>query len=108
MVVKPLTHFFLLQVIDIGGESIKASEYFELGRVTEFKYCAKLGTVIRKWDKEKLSYLKYAIVTSIITVLSGKLISGWSITALSAHIYFLCIFHCCSWQHTGAFLMSQS
>jgi len=54
-----------LQVIDLGGESIKASEYFELGRVTEFKHSAKLGTVIRKWDKEKLSYLKYAIVNFI-------------------------------------------
>lgn len=54
------------QVIDLGGEPIKASEYFELGRVTEFKYSAKLGTVIRKWDKEKLSYLKYERVTFIL------------------------------------------
>ncbi|KAI7804559.1 putative pancreatic alpha-amylase-like [Triplophysa rosa] len=45
-------------VIDLGGEAIKASEYFELGRVTEFKYSAKLGKVIREWDGEKLSYLK--------------------------------------------------
>lgn len=50
----------------MGGEPIKASEYFELGRVTEFKYSAKLGTVIRKWDKEKLSYLKYERVTFIL------------------------------------------
>uniref|UniRef100_A0A671RYL4 Alpha-amylase n=2 Tax=Sinocyclocheilus anshuiensis TaxID=1608454 RepID=A0A671RYL4_9TELE len=50
--------FIYQEVIDLGGEPIKASEYFELGRVTEFKYSAKLGTVIRKWDKEKLSYLK--------------------------------------------------
>ncbi|KAL7850840.1 hypothetical protein AOLI_G00211960 [Acnodon oligacanthus] len=44
-------------VIDLGGEPIKASEYTGLGRVTEFKYGAKLGTVIRKWNGEKLSYL---------------------------------------------------
>lgn len=71
----------------MGGEAIKASEYFELGRVTEFKYSAKLGTVIRKWDKEKLSYLKYATVTSIITMLSGKFDSDWSIAKLSACIF---------------------
>ncbi|XP_026085364.1 pancreatic alpha-amylase-like isoform X4 [Carassius auratus] len=50
--------FIYQEVIDLGGESIKASEYFELGRVTEFKYSTKLGTVVRKWNKEKLSYLK--------------------------------------------------
>lgn len=83
---KALTHFFF-QVIDLGGEAIKASEYFDLGRVTEFKYSAKLGKVIRKWDKEKLSYLKYATVTSIITMLCGKFDSDWSITTLSAHIF---------------------
>ncbi|KAM6168615.1 pancreatic alpha-amylase isoform 3-T3 [Erethizon dorsatum] len=46
------------QVIDLGGEAIKSSEYFGNGRVTEFKYGAKLGTVIRKWSGEKMSYLK--------------------------------------------------
>nr|XP_055027818.1 amyAc_bac_euk_AmyA and Aamy_C domain-containing protein [Misgurnus anguillicaudatus] len=50
--------FIYQEVIDLGGESIKASDYFELGKVTEFKHCAKLGTVIRKWNGEKLSYLK--------------------------------------------------
>ncbi|KAA0711465.1 Alpha-amylase 1 [Triplophysa tibetana] len=50
--------FIYQEVIDLGGEAIKASEYFELGRVTEFKYGAKLGKVIRKWDGEKLSFLK--------------------------------------------------
>ncbi|TSK13583.1 Alpha-amylase 1 [Bagarius yarrelli] len=44
-------------VIDLGGEAIKASEYFSLGRVTEFKYGAKLGTILRKWNNEKLRYL---------------------------------------------------
>ncbi|XP_038166763.1 pancreatic alpha-amylase isoform X3 [Arvicola amphibius] len=46
------------QVIDLGGEAIKSSEYFGNGRVTEFKYGAKLGTVIRKWNGEKMAYLK--------------------------------------------------
>uniref|UniRef100_A0A3B4DIW4 Alpha-amylase n=1 Tax=Pygocentrus nattereri TaxID=42514 RepID=A0A3B4DIW4_PYGNA len=49
--------FIVQEVIDLGGESITASEYTGLGRVTEFKYGAKLGTVIRKWSGEKLSYL---------------------------------------------------
>ncbi|XP_059333733.1 pancreatic alpha-amylase-like isoform X2 [Ammospiza nelsoni] len=46
------------QVIDLGGEPIKGSEYFGNGRVTEFKYGTKLGTVIRKWNGEKMAYLK--------------------------------------------------
>lgn len=46
------------QVIDLGGEGIKSSDYFGNGRVTEFKYGAKLGKVIRKWDGEKMAYLK--------------------------------------------------
>ncbi|KAM9692987.1 alpha-amylase 2B isoform 2-T2 [Dama dama] len=46
------------QVIDLGGEAITSSEYFGNGRVTEFKYGAKLGTVIRKWSGEKMAYLK--------------------------------------------------
>ncbi|XP_046884379.1 pancreatic alpha-amylase isoform X1 [Hypomesus transpacificus] len=50
--------FIFQEVIDLGGEPIKASEYFHLGRVTEFKYGAKLGGIIRKWNGEKLSYTK--------------------------------------------------
>lgn len=50
--------FIYQEVIDLGGEAVKSSEYFENGRVTEFKYGAKLGTVIRKWSGEKMSYLK--------------------------------------------------
>lgn len=42
----------------MGSEPIKSSEYFENGRVTEFKYGAKLGTVLRKWNGEKMAYLK--------------------------------------------------
>ncbi|XP_004637021.1 pancreatic alpha-amylase isoform X2 [Octodon degus] len=45
-------------VIDLGGEAITSSEYFGNGRVTEFKYGAKLGTVIRRWNGEKMAYLK--------------------------------------------------
>ncbi|MEE6514908.1 hypothetical protein FKM82_023338 [Ascaphus truei] len=50
--------FIFQEVIDLGGESISVNEYFGVGRVTEFKYGAKLGTAIRKWNGEKLSYLK--------------------------------------------------
>uniref|UniRef100_G3PX08 alpha-amylase n=1 Tax=Gasterosteus aculeatus aculeatus TaxID=481459 RepID=G3PX08_GASAC len=41
-----------------GGESISSREYFHLGRVTEFKYGAKLGAVLRKWNGEKLAYTR--------------------------------------------------
>lgn len=47
------------QVIDLGGEPITTGQYTGLGRVTEFKYGAKLGTVFRKWNGEKLAYTKY-------------------------------------------------
>nr|XP_056723555.1 pancreatic alpha-amylase-like [Euleptes europaea] len=50
--------FIYQEVIDLGGEGIKSSDYFGNGRVTEFKYGAKLGKVIRKWDGEKMAYLK--------------------------------------------------
>ncbi|KAM9108856.1 pancreatic alpha-amylase isoform 2-T5 [Megaptera novaeangliae] len=50
--------FIYQEVIDLGREPIKSSEYFGNGRVTEFKYGAKLGTVLRKWNGEKMSYLK--------------------------------------------------
>ncbi|RLV63965.1 hypothetical protein DV515_00017735 [Chloebia gouldiae] len=50
--------FIYQEVIDLGGEPITGSQYFENGRVTEFKYGAKLGTVLRKWDGEKMAYLK--------------------------------------------------
>ncbi|KAJ8357146.1 hypothetical protein SKAU_G00199400 [Synaphobranchus kaupii] len=50
--------FIFQEVIDLGGEPITASEYSGLGRVTEFKYSGKLGTVIRKWHGEKMAYLR--------------------------------------------------
>ncbi|EMP40106.1 Pancreatic alpha-amylase [Chelonia mydas] len=55
---KGLRPFIYQEVIDLGGEPIKSSDYFGTGRVTEFKYGAKLGTVIRKWNGEKMAYLK--------------------------------------------------
>ncbi|KAM4641397.1 pancreatic alpha-amylase-like isoform 1-T2 [Discoglossus pictus] len=50
--------FIFQEVIDLGGEAISVNEYFGIGRVTEFKYGAKLGAVIRKWNGEKMSYLR--------------------------------------------------
>ncbi|XP_051867127.1 pancreatic alpha-amylase-like isoform X2 [Pristis pectinata] len=50
--------FIYQEVIDLGGEPIKSSQYFRLGRVTEFKYGAKLGTVVRRWNGEKMAYLR--------------------------------------------------
>jgi len=43
------------EVIDQGGEPIKASEYFSVGRVTEFKYGRQLSDVFHK--KTALKYL---------------------------------------------------
>uniref|UniRef100_A0A670Y4R9 Alpha-amylase n=1 Tax=Pseudonaja textilis TaxID=8673 RepID=A0A670Y4R9_PSETE len=37
---------------------IQSSEYFRNGRVTEFKYGMQLGTVLRKWNGEKMANLK--------------------------------------------------
>ncbi|KTF92859.1 hypothetical protein cypCar_00006775 [Cyprinus carpio] len=50
--------FIFQEVIDLGGEPITSGEYTGVGRVTEFKYGAKLGNIIRKWNGEKLSYVK--------------------------------------------------
>ncbi|XP_067845729.1 pancreatic alpha-amylase-like [Heptranchias perlo] len=50
--------FIYQEVIDLGGEAIKSAQYFGIGRVTEFKYSAKLGTVVRKWSGEKMAYLR--------------------------------------------------
>ncbi|XP_058491554.1 alpha-amylase-like [Solea solea] len=50
--------FIFQEVIDLGHEAISAREYFYLGRVTEFKYGAKLGTVFRRWHGEKLCYTR--------------------------------------------------
>ncbi|KAM9325168.1 pancreatic alpha-amylase-like [Gastrophryne carolinensis] len=50
--------FIYQEVIDLGGEGISSTEYYGIGRITEFKYGAKLGTVFRKWSGEKMAYLK--------------------------------------------------
>ncbi|KAM3914848.1 pancreatic alpha-amylase-like [Leptodactylus fuscus] len=50
--------FIFQEVIDLGGGGISVSDYFDIGRVTEFKYGTKLGKLIRKWDGEKMAYLK--------------------------------------------------
>ncbi|OCT82943.1 pancreatic alpha-amylase [Xenopus laevis] len=50
--------FIYQEVIDLGGEGISTSDYFWNGRVTEFKYGVKLGTVIRRWNGEKMAYLR--------------------------------------------------
>ncbi|KAM9719598.1 alpha-amylase-like [Menidia menidia] len=50
--------FIYQEVIDLGGEAISSAEYSHLGRVTEFKYGTKLGTVFRKWNGEKLLYTR--------------------------------------------------
>jgi alpha-amylase len=46
------------EVIDLGGEPIKATEYTHMGRVCEFKYGRDLGNVVRKWNNQRLAYLK--------------------------------------------------
>ncbi|XP_041504368.1 alpha-amylase 1-like [Microtus oregoni] len=46
------------EVVDLGVDVIKSSEYFGTGLVTEFKYGISLGTVIRKWNGEKMAYLR--------------------------------------------------
>uniref|UniRef100_A0A672K0N3 alpha-amylase n=1 Tax=Sinocyclocheilus grahami TaxID=75366 RepID=A0A672K0N3_SINGR len=50
--------FIFQEVIDLGGEPITSGEYTGIGRVTEFKYGAKLDNVIRKWNGEKFSFVK--------------------------------------------------
>ncbi|XP_041506695.1 pancreatic alpha-amylase-like isoform X1 [Microtus oregoni] len=42
------------KVNDLGKESM----YFGIGRVTEYKYGTNLSTVIRKWNGQKMAYLK--------------------------------------------------
>ncbi|KAJ4434150.1 hypothetical protein ANN_16470 [Periplaneta americana] len=39
--------FIYQEVIDLGGEAIKSTEYTGFGRVTEFKYGAELGNAFR-------------------------------------------------------------
>uniref|UniRef100_A0AAY4D663 alpha-amylase n=1 Tax=Denticeps clupeoides TaxID=299321 RepID=A0AAY4D663_9TELE len=48
---------FFFEVIDLGGEPVKCSEYFGHGHVTEFKYGAVLGAIICRWNGDKLQVL---------------------------------------------------
>ncbi|XP_070602539.1 pancreatic alpha-amylase-like isoform X5 [Erythrolamprus reginae] len=50
--------FIYQEVIGLGGEAVQSSEYFRNGRVTEFKYGMQLGTVLRKWNGQKMANLK--------------------------------------------------
>nr|BAV13234.1 alpha-amylase [Eisenia fetida] len=45
------------EVIDLGGEAVKATEYTYLGRVTEFKHGQNLGNVVRKNNGQRLANL---------------------------------------------------
>ncbi|CAG7724640.1 unnamed protein product [Allacma fusca] len=49
--------FVFQEVIDLGNEGIKAQDYFGNGRVTEFKICANIGNIFRKWNQQ-LRWLK--------------------------------------------------
>jgi len=48
--------FIFQEVIDLGGEPVKNTEYNRFGAVTEFKYSAEIGRVFN--GKDQLQYLK--------------------------------------------------
>jgi alpha-amylase len=50
--------FIFQEVIDLGGEPIKNTDYTSLGRVTEFKYGMFLSQVINRSNNQKLAFLK--------------------------------------------------
>ncbi|XP_018335150.1 alpha-amylase-like isoform X1 [Agrilus planipennis] len=43
--------FIYQEVIDLGGEAVKSTEYTDLGNVIEFKYSSNIGRVFRGNDK---------------------------------------------------------
>lgn len=48
--------FYLFQeVIDLGGEAVSATEYLQLGDVTEFRYSASLGDVFKNQQLRNLA-----------------------------------------------------
>ena len=49
--------FIYQEVIDLGGEPIKNTDYTGLGRVTEFKYGQKLSEVVNKENNQKMKWL---------------------------------------------------
>ena len=50
--------FIYFEVIDLGGEPIKNTDYSWMGRVSEFRYGKFLSEVVRKKFGQKLTYLK--------------------------------------------------
>ena len=46
------------EVINLGGEPIKNTDYTSIGRVTEFKYGMHLSNCVNKKEGQKISYLK--------------------------------------------------
>lgn len=50
--------FIYQEVIDLGGEPIKNTDYTSLGRVTEFKYGMHLSNCVQNKEGQKMSYLK--------------------------------------------------
>lgn len=50
--------FVFMEVIDMGNEPIKGSEYTGLGRVTEFKFGIHISNAVTKRNGQKLSYFK--------------------------------------------------
>ncbi|CAF0865526.1 unnamed protein product, partial [Didymodactylos carnosus] len=49
--------FIYFEVIDLGGEPIKNTDYTGMGRVSEFKYGKFLSEVVKKKFGQKLKYL---------------------------------------------------
>ena len=49
--------FIYQEVIDLGWEPIKSSEYIPYGRITEFKYGFYISQVFRKHEDKLLRYL---------------------------------------------------
>ena len=51
---RPFVYF---EVIDLGGEPIKNTDYTWMARVSEFRYGMFLSDVVRKNNGQKLKYL---------------------------------------------------
>jgi len=50
--------FIYQEVIDLGGEPIKNTDYTGIGRVTEFRYGQKLSEVVNKENGQKMRWLQ--------------------------------------------------
>lgn len=51
---RPFVYF---EVIDLGGEPIKNTDYTWIARVSEFRYGSFLSQVVRRDNGQKLKYL---------------------------------------------------